>query len=167
MIIIILFLQAVEGKDSGHTSGFKKITAPFRDRFKGREMKKFKENCCLHTHLIGLVGNVFQRVKCSSEKGQPAWMKLTADCFTFRSTRNEKMLEKPLCSLRQLFMRPLQQCRWTQGGQEMKSSSFGPCVGPFYPLFPPLHPKTMAPVRVRALDCISICLYINRDESMG
>lgn len=65
----------MEGKDSGHTSGFKKIAAQFRDRFKGRKMKKFKENCCLHTDLIGLVGNVFQWVKCSSEKGQPAWMK--------------------------------------------------------------------------------------------
>lgn len=42
MIIIILFPQAVEGKDSGHTSGFKEIKAGFRDRFKGRKNEEIQ-----------------------------------------------------------------------------------------------------------------------------
>lgn len=160
----------MEGKDSGHTSGFKKIKALFRDRFKGRKMKKFKENRCLHAHLIGLAGNVFQRVKCSSEKGQPAWMRsccLTADCFTFRPTRSKKMLQEPLCSSRQLSVSPLQQCRRTQGGQEMESGSLGPCVGPVHPLCPPLYPKTMAPVMGKGCGLHFVHLYINGNVSMG
>lgn len=39
-IIIILFLWATERKEErGHTSDFKKITAKFRDRFKGKKKK--------------------------------------------------------------------------------------------------------------------------------
>lgn len=54
-------------EDRSHTSGFKKITAKFRDRFKGKKkVKKFKENYCLHTNLILLIGDVFHLVKCSS-----------------------------------------------------------------------------------------------------
>jgi len=54
-------------EERGHTSDFKKITAKVRDRFKDKKkIKKFKENCCLHTNLILLIGHVFHLVGCSS-----------------------------------------------------------------------------------------------------